>query len=101
MLVGMMMLSSSTSFGKTTVVKKQITHTTVITKQTPDKNCHCRNCENIRKEQQKKTINYCDCKNCKQQKTNSKKCKVTKKGQTCTCKTCKTTKVSGRPHMMK
>ncbi len=99
MLMGVMMLCTTTSFGKTTTVKNKNTHTTVVTKKTPDKNCHCRNCENIRKEQQHKTINYCDCKNCKNQKVSTKKCEVMKKGQSCTCKNCKTTMVSGRSHM--
>ena len=88
MLIGMMMLGTTTSFGKTTIVKKQ----------TPDKNCHCKNSEDIRKKQQKKTVNYCDCKNCTKQKKDSKKCKVTKKGQKCTCKTCKPQPVKTQNH---
>ena len=67
MLIGMMMFST-TSFSKTTIVKKQNTHFAVVEKQTPDKNCHCKNCEDIRKKQQKETVNYCDCKNCTKQK---------------------------------
>lgn len=98
MLIGMMMLGTTTSFGKTTIVKKQNTHVTVVKKQTPDKNCHCKNCEDIRKKQQKKTVNYCDCKNCTKQKKDIKKCKVTKKGQKCTCKTCKPQPVKTQNH---
>lgn len=98
MLIGMMMLGTTTCFGKTTIVKKQNTHVTVVKKQTPDKNCHCKNCEDIRKKQQKKTVNYCDCKNCTKQKKDNKKCKVTKKGQKCTCKTCKPQPVKTQNH---
>ena len=68
MLIGMMIFGTTTGFGKTTIVKKQNTHITVVKKQTPDKNCHCKNCEDIRKKQEKKTVNYCDCKNCTKQK---------------------------------
>lgn len=109
MLIGMMMLGTTTGFGKTTIVKKQSTHVTVVKKQTPDKNCHCKrfvedpltkgsNCEDIRKKQQKKTINYCDSKNCTKQKKDNNKCKVTKKGQKCTCKTCKPQPVKSQNH---
>ena len=88
MLIGMMILGTTTSFVKTPLVKKQ----------TPDKNCHCKNSEDIRKKQQKKTVNYCDCKNCTKQKKDNKKCKVTKKGQKCTCKTCKPQPVKTQNH---
>ena len=98
MLIGMMMLGTTTSFGKTTIVKKQNTHVTVVKKQTPDKNCHCKNCEDIRKKQQKKTVNYCDCKNCTKQKKDNKKCKVSYKDKKCTCKTCKPQPVKTQNH---
>lgn len=88
MIVGMMTLGTISVFGKTTVVKNHTTHTVVVNTQTPDRNCHCRNCEDLRKMQQKKTVNYCDCKNCKNKKNNGKKCTVTKMGQNCTCKSC-------------
>lgn len=86
MIIGMMMLCTTTSFGKTTIVKNTCTHVTVVKKQTPDKDCHCKNCEDMRKKQQKKTVSYCDYKNCSKKKKDGKKCKVTKKGQKCTCK---------------
>lgn len=100
MLIGMMILGTITSFGKTTIVKKQNTHVTLVKNQTPDKNCHCKNCEDIHKKQQN-TINYCNCKNCKIQKNSTKKCKVTKKGRNCTCKNCNPIKQTGRTHMMR
>lgn len=76
MLIGMMMLSTTNSFGAVKTSHFQIPKTEKIVKNTTkqDKACDCKTCKTLSK-QQKKTQrkNLCTCKHCKnvQQKQQS------------------------------